>query len=77
MVDVSKLNDKMFGLIEKEFGFSKDDVAKMGKEKWHDMRLKCFDIECAEIDEDGECSDYGEIAADIVSLKYKDVKVRE
>ncbi len=77
MIDTQKLNKEMLDLINKEFGLTEDDVAGMDKDKWHELKLKCFDVECREIDAKGECSDYGEVAADIVSLKYKNIKVQE
>ena len=74
MVDIEKLTDKSIEFIEKEFGKSKEDVKQMSMEQWHELRLKCFEIECSEIDSEGECSERGTDAANIASLKYAAVK---
>lgn len=74
MINIKKITDKSLNFIEKEFGKSNGDVVEMDMEQWHNLRMKCFDIECEEINADGECSERGIIAASLVSLKYSDVK---
>ena len=61
--------------MKEEFGLKKEDVQKMSKDEWHDLRMKCFDIECSEIDAEGECSERGEVAADVASMLYKNVQI--
>lgn len=74
MIDLNKIGKDGVEFIKKEFGITEDDLEKFDKDAWHELRLKCFDIECEEIDEDVECSDRGESAADIVDLLYCEVR---
>lgn len=74
MIDISHFGEIHLRFIEDEFGLSRKELEAFSKDAWHELRMKCFDIECSGIDEEGECSDRGEIAADIASMLYADIR---
>lgn len=63
------LSDKQIEFLKDEFDLPPDKLKNISKEEWHNVRLKCFDIELEETTDD-DCSERGELAADIVSVKY-------
>ena len=68
------LTEEQLRFLEHEFGVTAEDVAKMTGAEWRALRLKCFDIEVAEVMDAREIgediTDRGALAADIVSIKF-------
>lgn len=64
-----RLSDEQIKFIEDEFGINKEELLTVTKDTWHGIREKCFDIELDEIT-DEDCSERGELASDIASIKY-------
>ena len=81
------LDKTQLDFLNSEFKLTKSDLANIPKDKWHEIREKCADIEISEtiIDEPDEtlteeddayydcvhCTERGEIAASIVNITYK------
>lgn len=64
-----KLSDEQIKFLNDEFGITKGKLINITKEEWHDIREKCFDIELDEMT-DEDTTERGELASDIVSIKY-------
>lgn len=64
------LTEEELEFLNEEFGLSEDDIRKMTKDSWTEIREKCFFIEADEFDESDNCTEKGELAADIASIKY-------
>lgn len=75
MIKIELLSERAVKFLEEDMGLPMEDVRNYDKEKWHDLRMKCFDIECAEYNDDtGRCSEKGKAAADVVDFRYCDIK---
>ncbi len=70
MVKKTVLGENQLKFLNDEFGITEEMLDNITADEWQEIRLKCFDIECDEIIEDGGCSEYGELASDIVSVKF-------
>ncbi len=76
MIKTELLSDRAIKFLEEDMGLSMEDVRNYDKDKWHDLRMKCFDVECAKYNDDtGRCSDRGEAAADVVDFLYCEINV--
>lgn len=63
------ISQEQLDFLKKEFGLDLSDLQRMDINQWHEVRLKCFDIETEEagLAMDSETlSDRGEIATSIV-----------
>lgn len=74
MIDLSVFYKEQLQLLREEFGITEKILIKMNTDELRRLRAKCFDIECREIDTEGNCSEWGEIAADIVDTLCSEIK---
>lgn len=76
------LNEKQLDFLEKEFGITKNDIAKYSEEEWKEIRFKCFAIEgdfamdMADSDS-AYLPERGEIAASIADTKYSELAAQK
>lgn len=78
---MAKLNltDRQLQFLQEEFGLTLEKIQGMTKQEWHQVREDCFDIEAAEVVDDGDdedpdtetISEKGEIAASVADVTYK------
>ncbi len=65
------LSEIQLKLLEDEFGITSEQLQTLTKDEWTSIREKCFWLECNEVDDNtGDCSEKGEIAADIADVTF-------
>ncbi len=71
MMSEPKLNltEEQLKFLNEEFGLTEVQLLVISKDEWRDIREKSFFIEDEELVGDS-CTDRGETAADIASIKY-------
>lgn len=66
-----KFSKKELEFLKSEFGYTEDQINNLSEDELSDLTDKCFDIEVDEVvatdDGDGDVSERGETAADIVT----------
>lgn len=71
------LSKEQLDFLKKEFNLDRFDVEKMNIGQWHEVRMKCFDIETEEagmvVDDSGTISERGEMAADFVDYIFNEI----
>ena len=67
------LSHEELNFLYETFGLTVEDIENMDKHAWTEIREKCFFIEADEFDENDMCTERGELAADIASVKFSNL----
>ena len=71
------LSKEQLDFLKKELNLDRSNVERMNVDQWHEVRMKCFDIETEEagmvVDDRGVISERGEMAAYFVDYIFNEI----